>query len=95
MHPMAFPELAWHLINFIAPALAVALLSVAASRLLFKRSPAALSLWAQIAINSIAGGVVLAAALWLAGSDSRMLVYAALVLACASVQWFLGLHWKS
>ena len=92
---MGFSDLVWHLLNFIAPAVAVAFLISGASRVLMKQSPKAGSPWFQAAINSIVGVLVLTAGLWTFGNDGKMLTYAALVLVCASVQWILARHWKA
>ncbi|WP_119965438.1 hypothetical protein [Simplicispira lacusdiani] len=84
-----------HLLNFAAPAAALALLLVPGSRLLMRNSGPALSWWAQAAIVFIVGCAVLLAGLWLLGRDGKALTYAALVLATATCQWLLRRGWKS
>lgn len=88
-----------HLLNFMAPALAVALLLVAFSRLFsgYFGSKRALVqvLWVQVAINFIVGAAVLAAGLVLFGHDGKMLTYLALVGATAFSQWSLVGGWRS
>lgn len=77
-----------HLLNFMAPALFVALGLVMLARLMgrFFRSkkPLRQSLWAQVAIIFIANMLVLTVGLVFFGNDGKMLTYAALVL-CAAV----------
>ena len=82
-------ELFYHLLNFIAPALAVAGLLAAVAPWFSKKRPSLRNFIGMIAINSVAGTVVLAAGLWFFGRDGKMASYAALVLACASTQWWL------
>ncbi|MFT3812339.1 MAG: hypothetical protein QM740_03065 [Acidovorax sp.] len=83
-----------HLLNFAAPAVAVAVLLALLGRFFGKKQPAALAWYALAAINSIVGCAVLAAGLWWLGRDGKMLTYAALVLALASGQWLMRRGWK-
>ena len=76
-----------HLLNFVAPALAVGCLLALLAVIFTRKRPAARMLIAQAAINSVAGMVALALALWFFGRDGKMAAYAALVLVCASSQW--------
>ena len=78
-----------HLLNFAAPAAALALVLVPLARVLMPKSAPALSWWAQAAIVFIVGCAVLVAGLWLQGRDGKMSTYAALVLASATCQWLL------
>ena len=87
-------ELLIHLLNFLAPAVAVGLPVAVAARLLLPRRPAAAGWLAQGAINSIAGAIVLATGLWYFGSDGKMATYGALVLGVASSQWLLTRSWR-
>lgn len=83
-----------HVLNFAAPALALAVLLVLGGRLFAKKGSAVLSWWAQAAINSIVGCAALAAGLAWLGRDGKMLTYAALVVACASCQWVMLRAWR-
>ena len=83
-----------HLLNFVAPAAAMALLLVLSRRLVGSKTPLALSWWAHAAIVFIVGVAVLAAGLALWGRDGRMFTYAALVVACATCQWVLVRGWR-
>jgi hypothetical protein len=88
-------DLLLHLLSFVAPALAVALLVSLAARILQPKRPGARRWWVSPAINFIVGAAVLAGGLWYFGRDGKMATYAALVLACASSQWLLGRGWRS
>lgn len=83
-----------HLINFAAPALALALLLPLASRFFVRKTGFVLVLWAQVAINFIVGLLVLTVSVWWWGRDGKMAAYAALVLAVATSQWLLARAWR-
>lgn len=83
-----------HLLNFAAPAAALALLLVPGSRFVVRNSASALSWWAQLTIVFVVGCAVLLAGLWWLGRDGKVLTYAALVLATATCQWLLRRGWK-
>jgi hypothetical protein len=88
-----------HLLNFAAPALALALslplLARIFNRFSSTKRPASLYLLAQAAINFVAGVAVLAIGLWFFGRDGKMATYAALVLVLASTQWAMGRGWRA
>lgn len=86
---MGLIDLINHLLNFVAPALFVGTLLALASPIFMQKGSAALSLYAQAAINSIAGVVALSLGLWFFGRDGKMASYAAMVLGCALSQGFL------
>ncbi|MDB5899683.1 MAG: hypothetical protein JWP41_3285 [Ramlibacter sp.] len=92
---MSIPEFLDHLLGFVAPALAVALLVTAGARLVLPRKPATLSWWLMAAMNFLAGVVALAAGLWYFGRDGKMVTYVALVLTVATCQWVLARAWRS
>ncbi|WP_041675625.1 hypothetical protein [Ramlibacter tataouinensis] len=83
-----------HLANFAAPALGLALLLVAAARLLGLNRPAAPPAWAQVAVVFAAGLAVLGVGLWWFGRDGKMVTYGALVGVAATVQWLLTGAWR-
>jgi hypothetical protein len=87
-------DLLLHLMGFLAPAAAVALLVSAMSRVLMPKRAVARSWRASFAIDFIAGAAVLVLGLVLFGRDGKMLTYTALVLACASTQWALMKGWR-
>ena len=88
-------DLFLHLLSFVAPAVAVALLVALAARILTPRRLATRTWWAQTAINSIVGVLVLAAGLWHFGVDGKMSTYTALVMAVASCQWICNHGWRA
>ena len=84
-----------HLLNFVAPAAAVALVLVLGGGLIGSRSPLALAWWLRLGIVFAVGVAVLAAGLVVWGRDGKMLTYALLVLATASCQWVLSRGWRA
>ncbi len=87
-------DLFLHLLSFAAPAVAIASVVALAARILMPRRPASYPWWAQAAISSIVGVLVLGAGLWHFGVDGKMVTYAALVLAVGSCQWALSRGWR-
>ncbi|MBW7832288.1 MAG: hypothetical protein H3C29_03655 [Simplicispira suum] len=83
-----------HLLNFLAPALAVPLLLWLPARLALGRPAGAPRWWLQWLAQAGVGTCVLLGGLVLLGRDGKMLTYAALVLACASCQWLLQRGWR-
>lgn len=88
-------DLIFHLLGFAAPAVAVAVLVALAAHVLAPGRTSSLSWWAQSAISSVAGVVVLTAGLWYFGVDGKMATYSALVLAVASCQWLCSRAWRA
>jgi len=88
-------DLAIHLLSFVAPALAVALLVALAGPLVLPRAGRPHRWWVPVALNFIAGVAVLVAGLWLFGRDGKMTTYSALVLVVATCQWLSGRAWRS
>jgi len=84
-----------HLLSFVAPAFAVALLVAVAGGWLVPRQSQSRSWWMQAAINFAAGLVALGAGLWYFGVDGKMASYAALILAVASSQWICARAWRA
>jgi hypothetical protein len=83
-------DLLLHLLNFLAPALALAAAMPLAARVLMPKVAASRSWIASAAIDFIAGAAVLAAGLLVFGRDGKMATYAALVAVVALVQWLLS-----
>ena len=92
---MNLPALLNHLLNFAAPALALALLLVLASHGFMRKMARPHGWLAPIAINFVVGCAVMVGGSWCLGRDGRMATYAALVLACASSQWLLLRAWRA
>lgn len=91
---MNLPNILLHLLNFTAPALALALLTPLITRLFMKKQALLLPWWGQMVVNFVVGVGALLAALWWLGRDGRMLGYALLVLAVATSQWVLVRGWR-
>ncbi|MDT0137386.1 hypothetical protein [Acidovorax sp. PRC11] len=85
---------ALHLLNFMAPALGVSLLLACAAAVCFRGAPRTVGFLGQVAVGFAVGLGVCAAGLAWAGRDGKMLTYAALVVACGTVQWVLVRGWK-
>ena len=83
-----------HLLNFIAPALAVAVGLTLAAQFLMKKSGNVLAIRKQFAINFGVTLAVLVLGLVALGRDGKMLTYAAVVLAGATSQWVQQRGWK-
>jgi len=84
-----------HLLNFGAPAFAMALLTALFARhVLFRRL-------AMPGLRTLAGvgfGICLTASLaglWLFGRDGTMATYGAMVLVCATLPWVMARAWKA
>lgn len=91
---MSLLDILLHLLNFAAPALALAILLPLLSRLFTKRQVLLLPWWGQMLLNFVVGVAALLAALWWLGRDGKMTGYAALVLAMATTQWVLVRGWR-
>ena len=91
---MNLQDIYFHLLNFAAPALGVALLLPLLGRPFFKSKAALLPWWGQMLVNALVGVAVLWASLWWLGRDGKMMGYALMVLATASSQWLLVRGWR-
>ena len=80
----------WHLLNFIAPAVAVALLAASLAKLLWRGELAAVSWRSLVLWASLAGLLTLIAGLVLFGRDGKMATYGGLVAASAVTLWWVG-----
>lgn len=80
----------WHLINFAAPALGVALISTAAAKLMWRRDLSSVS-WRRLAGWGAAGGVAaLLAGLVVFGRDGKMATYLLMIAASAAAMFWVG-----
>jgi hypothetical protein len=77
-----------HLLNFAAPAVVVGVLLAVVAPLLGLKQAVARARYAQAAINSVAGLVVLVFGLWFFGRDGKMATYLAMVAAIGTCQWW-------
>ena len=83
-----------HLLNFAAPAAAVALAVALGARFIMPKPAPGRGWRAHAAINFAAGLLALGAGLAWFGRDGKMATYAALVGAVALSQWIAGRGWK-
>lgn len=83
-----------HLLNFVAPALGLAVLLPLLSRLFIRKQVFLLPWWGQMLLNFVAGVAALAVALWWLGHDGKMTGYALLMLTVACSQWMLARGWR-
>ena len=83
-----------HLLNFVAPALFMAVYLTLSARFILRGARSPYGIWKQMAVNLAVGTVVLSAGLVFFGRDGKMMTYAALVLACATSQWLLSRSWR-
>ena len=91
---MTLPDILTHLLNFVAPALALAVLLPLAARWFRRKAAPLLPWWAQVVVNLVLGLSVQTLCLWYWGRDGKMLGYTALVLALATSQWLLLRGWR-
>jgi hypothetical protein len=84
----------YHLVNFFAPAFAVALVLAVAGRFFARNNAAAHGFITQTAINFIAGAIALILGLWFFGRDGKMASYAALLVVTTTSQWVGGRGWR-
>ncbi len=84
-----------HLLNFGAPAAALAVALPFVARALFATNVPSQSLVVQTAVNFAACSMALLAGLWLSGRDGTMATYAAMALAGATSQWLMRRGWKA
>jgi hypothetical protein len=80
----------WHSLNFLAPALGMAVLAASAAKLLWRRDLAAVR-WHRLALWAAGAGMVaLVGGLVAFGRDGKMATYGALVVATAVALWWVG-----
>lgn len=91
---MPLTDLLIHLLNFMAPAAFVSVMTVALSRLAYKRRLPLWRFWPQLALNFVVCLSVLPAGLWFFGRDGKMATYAALVVLSATCQWVMERGWR-
>lgn len=93
MAPMNLHDIAFHLLNFAAPAFALAVFVPLLAWPLFRKRTLT-PWWGQVLVNFAVGVAVLLASLWWLGRDGKMLAYSLLVLAVASSQWLMARSWR-
>lgn len=91
---MAPLTLLFHVLNFLAPALAMALVMPVVGLIWQKNTAFPLKWRTQFAIVFIASALALIVGLVILGRDGKMATYLGLVLTAASTQWVLGRGWR-
>ena len=87
---MGLFDLVWHLLNFLAPALGLGMLSAAGAKVIWRRDLATVT-WRRLAAwGSGASVLALVEGLVVTGRDGRMATYAVMVLACAAALGWVG-----
>ena len=86
---MGFFDLLNHVLNFLAPAGWMAVVMSLASRIFKQNRPMKPSLCATAAINFIVSVVALLLGLIVFGRDGKMASYSAMVVLCATSQWWM------
>lgn len=81
-----------HVLNFLLPAVAMALLVPSLARLIWWKSLASAGWWRQVKVVAMINVVVLLLGLIVLGRDGAMWTYAGLVLASALTVWWTGLR---
>lgn len=84
-----------HLLNFVLPALTVALCMAGPVRAFMRRKQQQAGFWTTLAVHFALGVLVLALGLWSFGLDGKMVTYALLAASCASAQWLMNRSWAS
>lgn len=81
-----------HVLNFLLPAVAMALLVPTLARLVWWKTLASAGWWRQVQVAGVANVAVLVLGLLVLGRDGAMWTYAGLVLASALAVWWTGLR---
>ncbi|MDO9236442.1 MAG: hypothetical protein Q7U28_10490 [Aquabacterium sp.] len=81
-----------HLLNFLLPALGMALLVPSLARLVWWKALRSAGWWQQVRWAAALNALILLAGLLITGRDGAMLTYAGLVLASALTVWWTGLR---
>ncbi|MEO7127949.1 MAG: hypothetical protein ABI040_03655 [Rhodoferax sp.] len=91
---MGLSDLLNQLLNLLAPALFVAIVTSLGARIFIRKNRITIAWWSQVAINFVVGAAALLLGLWYFGHDGKMATYTALALGCATSQWLMGRGWR-
>lgn len=83
-----------HLLNFMAPAVWVAVVVTLLTRFFMPKKAVALPLQRQVAINFVVCLAALTLGLLLFGRDGKMATYASMALLGATSQWVMLRGWR-
>jgi hypothetical protein len=83
-------DVVWHLLNFLAPAVGLGVLSAALAKLVWRRDLRTVT-WLRLALwSSAAATLALVGGLLVLGRDGKIAAYAVMVLASALTLWWTG-----
>ena len=82
-----------HLLNFVLPALVMALCMAGPVRGFMRRKQPQTGFWATLAVHFTLGVLVLALGFWFFERDGKMVTYASLAACCATAQWLMNRGW--
>jgi hypothetical protein len=85
-------DLLWHLTNLFVPAIGLGLVSAGLAKLAWRRALAPVPYWRLAGSTAAVAAIVTVAGLVITGQDGRMVTYAAMVLAAATLLWWRGRH---
>lgn len=80
----------WHLLNLLAPGLALGLIAASLAKLVWRRELAAAPFGRLARWGAAASTAALLGGLVITGRDGRIGTYAAMVAACALALWWAG-----
>ena len=89
---MTFAQLLFHLVNFVLPALGLAVFMPLAGR--WVMGPGGVAWPRRMLCHVVAGTAVLTVGLLVQGHDGRMATYVALVLVAATLEWAMHRGWR-
>jgi hypothetical protein len=80
----------WHLLNFVAPAAGLGLMTASFAKLLWRRELQPVS-WLRLSAWAASGSTAaLIAGLVIFGHDGKMATYAAMIACCSLALWWAG-----
>ena len=80
----------WHLLDFFAPAVGLALIASSLAKLLWRRELKSTT-WRRLCLWAIAASAItLIAGLVVFGRDCKIATYAAMIVACSAALWWAG-----
>ncbi len=84
-----------HVLNFLAPALWLALLLPLASRWIFRKRAKRPGFRVQVTVNFALGLLALGLGLWFFGRDGKMATYLGMTVIVATSQWLMLRGWRA
>ena len=85
-----FVDAAWHILNFLAPAFATAVLSASLAKVFWQSELRGVRWTRLCAVAAVAASIALFAGLVVTGHDGRMATYAGMIAVTAVSLWWFG-----